>query len=74
MSAGTMVNIFAGNGVLKSTYNISQTDFGKFAEAMASIPKIQRVEIRNTARRRQLDSTWPESIFWKGVADGCRID
>ncbi len=74
MSAGTVANIFVGNGVLKSTYNISQTDFAELAKAMASIPKFQRVVIRKIAGMQILERAYPESLFWKGVVDGCRID
>jgi len=55
--AGAMVNIFLGNGTLKSAYNISQTDFVALAKAMVSIPAIPRKVIRDIAMMQALSHT-----------------
>ena len=73
MPVGVMVNIFLGNGVLKSSYNISQTDFESLAKAMASLPVIQRKVIRDIAMMQALSHSGKEAQFWRGVADGCNI-
>ena len=70
---GVMVNIFLGNGALKSAYNISQTDFESLAKAMTSLPAIQRKIIRDIATMQALSHSGKESQFWRGVADGCKV-
>lgn len=74
MPFSTMVNIFIGNGALKSTYNITQTDFEALAQAMASLSSIQRKVIGDIAKMEAISHIGKEAIFWKGVADGCRIN
>ncbi|MCF6236924.1 MAG: hypothetical protein L3J70_11240 [Gammaproteobacteria bacterium] len=74
MPFGTMANIFVGNGALKSSYNIKQTDFEALAQAMASLPEIQRKIIRDIAKIEAVSHIGKESTFWKGVADGCKIN
>jgi len=73
MPIGTMTNIFLGNGILKSSYNISQTDFEALAKAMQSLPVILRRVISNIAREQQLYHFGNERKFWKGVENGCGI-
>jgi hypothetical protein len=68
---GTMANIFLGNGVLKSSYNITQTDFATLAKAVRGLPAIQRKIIRDIATMQALSHFGKESIFWRGIADGC---
>lgn len=74
MPAGTMANIFLGNGVLKSSFVILTTDFEALAKAIASLPAIQRKVIRDIATMQAILHTGQESTFWKGVADGCEIN
>lgn len=73
MPAGIMINIFLGNGVLKSTYNISQTDFKSLANAVSSLPAIERRVIYTIAADQALFHKGKESMFWGGIADGCSI-
>lgn len=71
MSAGTMVNIFAGNGVMKSGFFVTQTDFEALSKAIAALPNITRRVIRDIADRQQLLRSGKEREFWRGVANGC---
>jgi biotin transporter BioY len=73
MPVGTMANIFLGNGVLKSSYNITQTDFATLAKAVHGLPAIQRKIIRDIAAMQALSHFGKESMFWRGIADGCSI-
>lgn len=73
MPAGIMVNIFLGNGALRSTYNISQTDFKSLSNAIAALPVIERKVIHDIAVMQALTHSGKESQFWRGVADGCSI-
>jgi len=73
MAGGVFVNIFAGNGVLKSAYSIQSTDWRTWAQAMAAIPAIQRRRISDIARQEALDRiSGDQKTFWGAVADGCR--
>ncbi len=71
MPIGTMANIFIGNGVIKSSYNISQTDFEALAKAMYALPAIQRKVIRDIATMEAIYHFGAETEFWKGIANGC---
>ncbi len=71
LPAGMMVNIFLGNGVLKSSYSITQTDFEALAKAMKSVPAIQRKVVKDIAMMQALSHSGRESKFWKGIANGC---
>ncbi len=68
-----IVNIFFGNGVLKSSYNITQTDFEALAKAMKSVPVIHRKVVKDIAMMQALSHSGKESNFWKGIANGCGI-
>jgi len=73
MPVGAMTNIFLGNGALKSAYNISQTDFTTLAKAIHGLPAIHRKVIRDIAAMQALSHSGKESLFWRGVTDGCSI-
>lgn len=62
---GTFANIFAGNGVIKSGYNLSQTDFDKFSKGLKSAPEIAKRTIHNIAKWEQVKAkTNKERLFW----------
>ena len=42
ITVGTFANIFAGNGIIKSHYNLTQTDFDAFSTALKSSPSISK--------------------------------
>jgi hypothetical protein len=73
LPVGAMANIFLGNGVLKSSYNITQTDFVTLAESIRGLPSIERKVIRDIASLQALSHFGKEFLFWRGVADGCSI-
>lgn len=72
---GTMATIFVGNDALKVSYSIYSTDFQAMAQAMASLPAIERRVLANIANLAALDTTGQESEFWRqvayGVINGC---
>lgn len=73
MPFGTMANIFLGNKVAISSFNIYQTDFEALAKALAALPAIQRRVIQDIARRQAVYHIGQQAKFWRGVADGCEI-
>ena len=72
---GTLANIFVGNDSLKATYSIYGTDFETMGRAMAAVPAIEQAVILRTAQMAALDTSGPESEFWRqfarGVSNGC---
>lgn len=72
LGAGTVVNIFAGNGVLQSSYNIYEANWQELSQAMASIPNILRERIRGIAfSQSQVHHFGDEYKFWSAIVDGC---
>ena len=69
---GTFANIFAGNGIIKSSYNISQTDFDKFPSELKTAPKISKGVIHRIAKYEFIKAvTSKERLFWQSVYEGC---
>lgn len=72
---GTFANIFAGNGMIKSDYNLKQTDFDKFAEGLKSSPNVARNIIDRISKYESIKAkTNKERLFWKAVAKGCKAN
>lgn len=76
MGGSVLISIFVGRtGVehpLGSAWNISQTEWSTWSQAMVSVPAITRKRIRDIAAMESLRSlSGPEREFWKAVADGC---
>lgn len=76
MGSSVLVSIFVGmHGVEKPgfvAWNIRQTEWGAWSQAMVSINPIVRAQIKKTASDEAFNhSSGKEYEFWKAVADGC---
>lgn len=72
ITVGTFANIFAGNGIVKSHYNLTQTDFNSFAQALKSSPSIAKHTIQTISGLQAMKAkTHKERLFWKAVYKGC---
>jgi hypothetical protein len=73
--AGTIANLFVGNDSLKAAYSIYGTDFEMMGRAVAAVPAIERAVLVRIAQMAALDTSGPESEFWKqiarGISNGC---
>jgi hypothetical protein len=54
LTVGTFANIFLGNGLIKSDYNLRQTDFDLFAKTLKSSPRIAVATIHNISGREAI--------------------
>jgi len=69
---GTFANIFAGNGLIKSHYNLTQTDFDSFNSALKASPSIARKTIETISGLQAIKAkSNKERQFWKAVYKGC---
>lgn len=72
-AGGVVMNIFAGNGPIETTYSLASTDFAAMARAVCAMPEIARRRISNIAQESALyTSNSAEKTFWNAVVDGCR--
>lgn len=75
LPAGTMATIFVGNDALKASFSAFSSDFKVLAEAMKSVPDIERKVLSDIAQYAALDTAGSESLFWrqvaKGIQNGC---
>lgn len=61
--------------MVEASYALYDTDFEALAQAMTSVPSIQRKVIENIA-----DMAWlavldnKEKRFWRAISHGCRFD
>ncbi|MCO5786480.1 hypothetical protein DHB74_08985 [Pseudomonas sp. G11-1] len=70
---GVVMNIFAGNNSLQSSYAIASTDFVAMTKALAAIPSIARRRISNIAQETAFYVTdHNEMVFWNAVVAGCK--
>lgn len=76
LSAGVLNSIFTKSNAGNVAWNISQTDWQLYAQAMRSIPDITRNAIRNDAQQMQLTYNMRNNRklekFWEGIANGCQ--
>lgn len=71
---GVMVNLFAGNGAIKSSYSVYSNDFEAFSLAMKSVPQIARRRIWTISGMAALKvHNYKERKFWQAVHNGCKI-
>lgn len=72
-AGGVVLNIFAGNGPVETTYSVAATDFRTMAQALAAVPSIARRRINNIAQEAAFyASGQDERLFWQAVIDGCK--
>lgn len=72
LSSGVLATILTTGKPLLMSYNIYQSDFQAFANAMFAVPVILRGEIEKIAGRQLIRSLDPKQrSFWKGIYYGC---
>ncbi len=78
LTVGVFSNIFTKSNSLTASYNINQTDWVQYFEAMKSIPKITRKAIEKEIGFMVLHYMQPENTndklmtFWRNLDDGCK--
>ena len=77
ISVGIFSNIFTNNKTPVAAFNITQTDWDLYSEAMASLPIIQKrlieKEIDLMILHYQMGKyDYKHVQFWKGMKHGCR--
>jgi len=76
-SIGVISSIFTKSNTLNAAYNISQTDWGVYAESLIAVPDITKSYIRKDMERMiiyyQLHYDDKLLRFWTGLHDGCRF-
>lgn len=79
LSTGVFSSIFATSKPPVAGYNITQTDWELYAEAMASIPTIVRQTIRKEIKQMFVHYQMPGNFdqkhlrFWRNMKNGCSI-
>ncbi|WP_193051260.1 hypothetical protein [Pseudoalteromonas undina] len=69
---GAFANIFAGNGMIKSHYNLTQTDFNSFNKALRDSTSIARKTIKTISGLQAIRAkTGKERQFGKAVYNDC---
>ncbi|REL28351.1 hypothetical protein DXX93_18460 [Thalassotalea euphylliae] len=72
---GVMLNLFAGNGAIASTYSVYSHDFEAFTRAMTVVPKIARRRIWNISGLTMLKvKNYKERKFWQAIHKGCKLN
>ncbi|ENM3848723.1 hypothetical protein FXF08_03115 [Vibrio cholerae] len=67
IGVSAMMDIFAGNGVIGSSYKIATTDFELLAKSMHSSNPILIRQVENIAARMYMKSSisQDEKVFWR---------
>ncbi len=72
---GSLINIFAGNGVGKSAYSIYSHDFETMSRGILAIPAISRKRISDISfTAHQKVTSYKEKLFWKAIYLGCKVE
>lgn len=71
MSGGVIIQLFVKNNPLSTAYSISQFDFEKYSQAVASVSKIVKDRVRLATGDLILigNITRQEKDFWKCIQD-----
>ena len=78
ISLGVFSSIFTKSGPKTAAFNITQTDWKLFAEAVKSTQIITDAAIKREMQFAYLHYQYPDtydyklSLFWKGMLDGCK--
>ncbi|MEQ6887005.1 hypothetical protein [Salicola sp. Rm-C-2C1-2] len=79
ISSGIFNSIFTKSRVPQAGFNITQTDWNLYAEAMASIPTIVRQSMKKEINMMFLHYQMPGNRdhkhmqFWRNMRNGCEI-
>lgn len=76
ISVGVFSNIFTKNTVPVAAYNVTQTDWALYAQAMRAVPAITKSAIQKEIElmivNYQLNYNHKHLLFWKGMHNGCQ--
>lgn len=77
LTVGVFNSIFTKSSAPQAAYNITQTDWNLYSEAMAALPKIQKGIIEKEIDMMIIHYQLGEynhklTQFWKGMKEGCR--
>ncbi len=75
MSFGVISSIFTKSSTPFVAYNITQTDWDTYAQAMKFVPLITKVVVQKEIELMQLHYElhydYQHVLFWKGMRNGC---
>lgn len=75
LSVGIFAKIFVKSGPVGAAYNITQTDWSLYAQAMRSVPKVTEEAVKKVYARMifhyQIHYDRKLLKFWKGLYNGC---
>jgi len=76
VALGTFANIFLGNKVPEITFNIYNSDWHLFHEALNTVPSLVKISIKNEALAQIFDhmDDPKQRQFWEAIVDGCSIE
>ena len=76
VSVGVFSNIFTKNNLPVASYNVTQTDWVLYTQAMKAVPVIIKTAVRQEIEQMvvnyQLNYNHKHLLFWKGMYDGCQ--
>lgn len=75
LSIGIFSSIFSRSNVPTAAFNITQTEWGLYFEAMQGIPAITRAAVEKDIDlmiiHYNIDYDYKHIQFWKGMRNGC---
>jgi len=75
LSVGVFTTIFAKNTGVTAAFNITQTDWELYSQAMKGIPEIVRVAVQKDIDlmiiHYHMNYDYQHMLFWKGMRNGC---
>jgi hypothetical protein len=76
ISIGVFSNIFTRSNAIQASYNITQTDWILYSDAMNAVPIITKrsveKEVESMIVHFQLHYDRKQLKFWEGIYDGCK--
>lgn len=76
LSVGIFAKIFVKSGAVGVAYNITQTDWSLYAQAMRSVPKVTEEAVKKVYARMIIhyEIHYDRKLlkFWKGLYNGCK--
>ena len=75
ISVGVFSNIFSRSSVPQASYNVTQTDWYLYAQAMKAVPIIVKSSVQKEIElmviEYELNYNAKHLQFWKGMYNGC---
>ena len=75
IGAGTVTTLFAKSTAPETAYNVMDTDWRLFTQALVAIPAISRERLKQEAALQILDHAGDpkQRTFWQAVHGGCKL-